>query len=75
MSFAEKTIADSLVELEIKLAFQDDLLERLNQTVIDQQHQIDLLQKQTRLLYQLIERSQNDKQKIDSPHDELPPHY
>ncbi|HPA90031.1 MAG TPA: SlyX family protein, partial [Quisquiliibacterium sp.] len=32
-----------LTELEVKLAFAEDLVERLNETVFRQQEQIDLL--------------------------------
>ena len=38
--------------LEVRLAFQDELLDALNATVARQQKEIDLLQQQIRLLYQ-----------------------
>ena len=41
-----------IVELEIKTAFQEDLLETLNGIVTRQEQQIDLLQKQFKALYQ-----------------------
>ena len=63
-----------LNELEAKLAFAEDLIDTLNQTVIRQQAQLDSLQQQLRLLHQRLE----DRQPDDggrNPRDELPPHY
>lgn len=63
-----------LTELEIKLAFQEDLLETLNDTVARQQGQIDLLQEQLRALYQQL-RSSTAGGAEGNPLHELPPHY
>lgn len=63
-----------LTELEVKLAFQDDLLDTLNLTVTRQQQQIDLLQQQLRLLYQQM-RSNDPGQDPTRPQHEIPPHY
>jgi SlyX protein len=62
-----------LTELETKLAFAEDLLETLNQTVIRQQGQIDLLQQQLRLLHQRLQDALPDDAR--TPRDEVPPHY
>jgi SlyX protein len=62
-----------LIELETKLAFAEDLLETLNQTVARQQVQIDSLQQQLRLLHQQLKHTQPDD--TTSPRDEIPPHY
>ncbi len=62
-----------LNELESKLAFAEDLIETLNQTVVRQQSQLDLLQQQLRLLNQRMQESRPDDS--HGPHDELPPHY
>lgn len=61
-------------DLQIKLAFQDDLLETLNQVVVGQQQQIDLLQQQVKLLYQQI-RSLQPSNIADVAEDVPPPHY
>lgn len=61
-----------LTELESKLAFAEDLLDTLNQTVVRQQGQIDSLQQQLRLLHQ---RLQDVLPNDDNPRDEIPPHY
>lgn len=63
-----------LTELETKLAFAEDLLDTLNQTVIRQQRQIDSLQEQFRLLHQQVRDSQSDAEPT-TPREEIPPHY
>jgi SlyX protein len=65
---------DRLTELETKLAFAEDLLETLNQTVIRQQRQIDSLQEQLRLLHQQLRDSQSAGEP-STPREEIPPHY
>lgn len=62
-----------LTELETKLAFAEDLLETLNQTVVRQQAQIDSLQQQLRLLHQQLKDAVPDEAR--TPRDEIPPHY
>jgi SlyX protein len=62
-----------LTELETKLAFAEDLLETLNQTVARQQGQIDSLQQQLRLLHQQLKEAVPDEAR--TPRDEIPPHY
>ncbi|MHB1188070.1 SlyX family protein [Thiobacillus sp.] len=62
-----------LTELETKLAFAEDLLETLNQTVIRQQGQLDLMQQQLRLLHQRLQDALPDEAR--TPRDEIPPHY
>jgi SlyX protein len=62
-----------LNELESKLAFAEDLIETLNETIIRQQGQIDLMQHQLRLLNeQLQSPSTNEPRNL---RDEIPPHY
>lgn len=62
-----------LNELEAKLAFAEDLIDTLNQTVIRQQGQIDLLQQQIHLLHQRMQDAMPDE--AHSLRDEIPPHY
>lgn len=67
-------IMDSrLNELEAKLAFAEDLIETLNQTVFRQQGQLDSLQQQMRLLHQQFKDARPDE--TNTLRDELPPHY
>ncbi|MDO9386594.1 MAG: SlyX family protein [Thiobacillus sp.] len=62
-----------LTELETKLAFAEDLLDTLNQTVVRQQGQIDSFQQQLRLLHRQLQDVQPDEAR--TPRDEIPPHY
>jgi SlyX protein len=64
---------DRLSEVEIKLAFLEDLLDALNGTVFRQQQQIDLL---TQTLADLRKqmRSADSGANVD-PRDDIPPHY
>jgi SlyX protein len=63
-----------IIELETKLAFAEDLLEALNQTVIRQQGQLDSLQAQLRLLHRQVREGQSDTE-TPTPREEIPPHY
>ncbi|MSS75520.1 MAG: SlyX family protein [Methyloglobulus sp.] len=62
-----------LIELEIKTAYQDDLLQELNKIVAQQQHQILLLEKTCQLLHERMSsfRLEQSEEIIDQP----PPHY
>ncbi|HSW03950.1 SlyX family protein [Aquabacterium sp.] len=62
-----------LTELEIKVSFTEDTLDRLNDIVVHQQRQIELL---TRELIELRnQRASADAPAFRSLRDELPPHY
>ncbi|ALS63305.1 MULTISPECIES: SlyX family protein [Pandoraea] len=63
-----------IVELEVKTAFQEDLIETLNEIVTRQERQIDLLQKQFSALYQQM-LSQGQGGNDSNPRHEIPPHY
>jgi SlyX protein len=65
---------DRLTDLEIKLAFQEDLVDSLNQVVTAQQRELELLQGQVRLLYQQLKSLQpSDIASVDE--EAPPPHY
>lgn len=62
-----------LTDLEIKVSFTEDALDRLNDVVVRQQRQIDLL---TRELLALRERRDAEGAPVvRSLREELPPHY
>lgn len=63
---------DRVTELEVKLAFAEDLLETLNQTVFRQQEQIERLQREVR---ELRDQMQSLPTEPRSLRDEIPPHY
>jgi SlyX protein len=62
-----------VTELEVKLAFAEELLDTLNQTVFRQQERIELLERQLRELRDLVLQSLPAEQR--SLRDEIPPHY
>ncbi len=67
-------LEDRIVELEIKAALQDELLDSLNETVARLVREGELQQAQLRVLYQKVtEDSGNDTP--NKPGDEVPPHY
>lgn len=67
-----KTLSDRIDMLETRLAYQDDTIETLNQTITAQWKQIDTL---TRQLTQLSERLQEAETNAPGSTNERPPHY
>lgn len=65
---------DRLIELEIKAAYQEDLLQSLNKTVSDQQQQIDRLGATCRVLSERL-KSLFNQNNNDEHIDQTPPHY
>jgi SlyX protein len=65
---------DAIDDLQMKLAFQEDLLEQLNQIVTDQQQQISKLELALETMKVQVNTMQTASQESDSQH-ELPPHY
>lgn len=63
-----------LTNLEVKVAFQDDLLESLNRVVASQQRQLDLLQGEVRMLYDQIKTMQPSLTAM-AAEEAPPPHY
>jgi SlyX protein len=67
-----KTLAERIDALETRIAYQDDTLEALNETITAQWKQIDAL---TRQLAELRERLQEAEGGAAAPINERPPHY
>jgi SlyX protein len=67
-----KTLAERIDALEMRIAYQDDTLESLNETIAAQWKQIDAL---TRQLTELRERLQEAESRTAAPINERPPHY
>ncbi|MEW6514263.1 MAG: SlyX family protein [Pseudomonadota bacterium] len=64
---------ERITELEVKLAFAEDLLDTLNNTVYRQQERIEQLERIVRDLRQLVLQAIPTEQR--SLRDEIPPHY
>ena len=65
---------DRIIELEIKQAYQEDLIQALNQIVCDQQKQIGKLEETCKLLHDRI-KSLAMAERLPGMVDERPPHY
>lgn len=63
-----------LIELEIKLAYQEDLLQELNSIVAKQQKQISRLEETCTLLYDRL-KSLSVATELNQPDNQPPPHY
>ncbi|MFT5283066.1 MAG: SlyX protein [Yoonia sp.] len=73
-AMTNESIEQALESLEVKLAYQEDTIEMLNQTVIQQQDKINSV---VQLLGKLDEKIKS-MPASDSPindQEELPPHY
>jgi SlyX protein len=65
-----------LCELEIRLAFAEELLESLNQTVVRQQAEMDAMRRRMDMLQQRIESVHlEDGTSPQRTAVEIPPHY
>ncbi len=64
---------EQIVELQIKCSYLEDVLDKLDLVVIEQQAKIDLLIKEVKYLKQ--QETSNDKQEVNQARNELPPHY
>jgi SlyX protein len=67
-----QTLTERIDRLEARLAYQDDTVETLNQTITAQWKQIDAL---TRQVAALGERLQQAEANAPAPASERPPHY
>ncbi len=72
-SVTTQTTDNRLMELEIKAALAEDLLEELNRTVYRQQQQIEQLQQALHTLRQQVQAA--PLAEADGPNNETPPHY
>jgi SlyX protein len=66
---------DRLIELEIKAAYQEDLLQALNKIVSRQQQQIQRLESTCQVLYERINSLSSESSGNGASVDETPPHY
>jgi uncharacterized coiled-coil protein SlyX len=67
-----KSLGDRINALEMRLTFQDETIDTLNQTITAQWQQIDAL---TRQVAALRERLQEAESSATGPANEPPPHY
>ena len=65
---------EAIDDLQMKLAFQEDLLDQLNQVVTNQQQQITNLELALETMKVQVNTMQTGTQEAGQQH-ELPPHY
>ena len=68
----DKALGERIDALEMRLTYQDEAIETLNQTITKQWLEIDRL---TRQLAELRERLQEAESRAPGPANEPPPHY
>jgi SlyX protein len=66
------TPEERITNLEIKLSFTEDLIEKLNETVYKQQQQIEFLYRE---LKAIKEQAGSSGSGGGSANDDIPPHY
>jgi len=71
----EEDINNRLIEIETKLAYQEDLLQSLNTILIEQRNMMDFLAKRVEKVQSELEAVAESSQFSNKPDDELPPHY
>ncbi|MGR8929592.1 MAG: SlyX family protein [Gammaproteobacteria bacterium] len=64
-----------IIELEIKQAYQEDLIQALNQVVTDQQKQIGKLEETCKVLHEKIKSLAQAERGPSYAIEEKPPHY
>ncbi|MCS3727654.1 SlyX protein [Bradyrhizobium betae] len=72
MTSETKMLSERVDALETRIAYQDDTIETLNQTITAQWKQIDVL---TRKVAELGERLQEAEANAPGAANERPPHY
>lgn len=68
----DQEFGERIDRLEMRLTFQDDTIETLNQTITAQWREIDALKRQIALLVERLEDAQTN---AEEPRNERPPHY
>ena len=68
-------VNDRLIEIETKLAYQEDLVQSLNDVVAKQSAQIDVLELKLQKLREQTKNDSDGNQYSQDASDELPPHY
>jgi len=70
----EHELQETVIELQTRLAFQEDSLEAVNLTVVRQQAEIDVMKKEIARLKNRVENIR-ESQGTEDGAVELPPHY
>jgi SlyX protein len=68
-------MSDAIIDLQMKISFQDGLLEDLNQVIIDQQNQLSKLELAIETLKVQMRTMQTSMHQGNGQEHEIPPHY
>ncbi|MCX7074340.1 MAG: SlyX family protein [Methylococcales bacterium] len=68
-------IENRLIELEIKAAYQEDLLQTLNDIIATQQQKIDHLERVYKTMHERVNNLTSKNPEESTTNYELPPHY
>jgi SlyX protein len=68
------TTEDRFIDIEIKLAYAEDMVDSLSQRIHEQQQQIDKLEQMCAILLQQVRNAAQNNSGGQLPH-ERPPHY
>lgn len=74
MNEHEHNTANDIEELQMKIAFQDDLIEKLNEALIEQQNQIHTLQHQMQHVIKKV-KGMSASNLASEEEETPPPHY
>ncbi|WP_257166120.1 SlyX family protein [Bradyrhizobium sp. SRS-191] len=69
---SNEEVGERIDRLEMRLTFQDDTIETLNQTITAQWREIDALKRQ---IARLVEQLEDAQSNAEGPRNEPPPHY
>jgi SlyX protein len=69
---SNRELSERIDALEMRLTFQDDTIETLNQTITAQWREIDALKRQ---IARLVDRLEDAQTNAEGPRNEPPPHY
>ncbi len=68
-------IQDLIIDIQTKMAFQEETIDQLNDVIIQQQKAIDKLQRQLLQLDKKVREESQQWQHDGAAQDEKPPHY
>jgi SlyX protein len=69
------SLEDQIIELQTKLQFQEETLQKLDEVVVQQSDLIDRLHRRLKELEDRLEQMRYERGEPESLKDEKPPHY
>lgn len=66
---------DQIIELQTKLQFQEDILHKLDEVLVQQADLVDRLNRRLSMLEDRLEQLRHERGQEENLKDEKPPHY